>query len=346
MAKQRPTQLPIPNPGAHAFITIADSRQHIHLKHSVDDLNWPTKDGDESFLAGRFEDVRNVDFYSIAPIHGMSDRTFEHLCTLLQPTYNGNPITSKASLFSEAAKLLSLKYRHATDVTPDQAQAYIMAWARLTKDVPWNQVARLYNESANDQQDALHRFFEQCRNRSLDVLMAIEEPQIVLPEGFEREFSSRVMNGITELYSDEQSAWIRDDLFYQQYHVMAYHLNTTTHFLLSTAPTLELALVKATAYTLDALGSKLSDMMVITRGDTYVACADIQQITPAKGILEVRKSPRKLRWDFDYKGERDGEELPDPPVPKEQFRSLIYSVEKALGVQWAKVGRLEDELGL
>lgn len=346
MAKQRPTQLPIPSPGAHAFITIADSRQHIQLKHSVDDRNWPTKDGDESFLAGRFNDVRNVDFYSIAPIQSMGDNTFEHLCRLLQPTYNGNPITTKASLLSEAAKLLSLKYRHATDVIPDQAQAYIMAWAPLTKDVPWNQVARLYNESAPDQQDALHRFFAQCRNRSLDVLMAIEEPQIALPEGFQREFSSRVVDGITELYSDEQSAWIRDDLFHQQYHVMAYHRSTVTHFLLATAPTLDLALAKATSYTLEALGSKLSDMMLITRGDTYVACADFQQITPAKGMSEIRKSPRKLRWDFDYKGEADGEELDEPPVPKDQLRSLVYSVEKSFGVQWAKVDRLEDELGL
>lgn len=346
MAKQRPTRLTVPSPEAHAFITIADSRQHIHLKHAVNDLDWPNEAGDQGFFAERFESVGDVDHYSIAPIKSMTDSTFEHLCRIIQPSYYGDPIRTKTDLELKAVSKSGHLLSRGEDFTLDQMQAYILGHSVYAKDIPWNQLARLYNDSLADQQDSIHRFFVYCRNRSLEVLMPIQAPEIPTPDSFRQEFRSRDVNGVTEFYSEEQKAWIRDDLFHQQYHVMTYHLNTTRHFLLSTTPTLEIALAKATAYTVEARGSQVSDRMTIFRGDTCIAVAEFQQISPAKDLMGVLMSPRKLRWDFDYKSESDEDALADPVITKEQLRSLVHSVEKAFGLQWAKVGRLEDELGL
>lgn len=348
MTPKRPDTLPVPKPEAHAFITIADSRQHVHLKHYADDREWPNEAGDRDFFSENFDKPASVTLEAVASITAMTDSTFEQLCRQIGPRSYGNVISNKQDLECLAARHSGKPTSLENAFTLDQMQAYIMGTALYEEDIPWNQVARLYNESEPSQQQAIHGFFVHCKNRTLSVLMAIEAPKIDLPEEFSLSFESRVADGVTEIYSEEAGAWIRDDLFHQRYHVEAYHNNTTRHFLLSTAPTLEIAMAKATAYAIKARGSSTSDLMLISRGDDYLAKAGFNSAanTNDLDIMEILMAPQKLIWDFDWNGANQDGDFTSPIIPRKQLSSLIHKVEKSLGVQWTKVSRLENELGI
>lgn len=381
MKTDRPSRLTVPAIEAHPFITVVNSILNLGMKHQADDTHWPDLSGDADFSVDNFEHPGCVQPYSLAPIQAMTSKTFSKLCAVLKPTFLETEITSQDSL-ADAAMIHAHRFEDDEDVgefTLDQLQGYIMHNAVIQTDVPWASLAELYNESIASQQEALHQFFIRCRNRNLEVLMDVPAPTLGIPEGFSETLPSKVEDGQIYLLSKSRQAWLREDVFQQQYQVHGVHNNNGITYLLGAAPTLREAVGKASAYANKASGSMVLDYIAIKHLGSYLAKATFDFVNDAD-LGEMLVSPVTLRWNMDYPAERTRQhdakiktlgsemtlakdlrivdqlqaqvdeiqaQIDAMHLPKrEDFKRLVFSVEKALGLQWTKVKQLEDDLGM
>lgn len=211
--------------------------------------------------------------------------------------------------------------------------------------------------------------------------MDVPAPDLVIPDGLDAPQKEGMLDGQAMIYSESQQTWLRDDVFLQQYQVHSLLNATKTFFLLATASTLTQAIAKATAYTKKAKGDSVTDSIVIKYRDSYLSKADFKHTVSDKAdIMEILMSPVTLVWDLEFGAKRtratqkklDGlsesmasasdpailaqlqsqadelkEGISDMHLPsRNDIRRLIFSTEKALGVQWTKVAQLENDLGM
>ena len=383
MFNEPPKSLTRPRIEAHPFITVVNEVQDVGFKHRTDDREWPNNFGDADFITDNFEHPVCVREDSLAPIREMTDNTFSRLCEIIRPEFFETVILSKEDLTRCAVDNTGRfdDDDDNSDFSLDQLEGYILAHASLSDSIHWANLADLYNESSADQQAAIHGFFVHCRNRSLAVLMEVPAPAFEIPESLAKTFQYESRDGQIMAFSESQQKWLRDDLFLQQYHVHGIHKSTEAIFLLATAPTLAQAIAKATAFTLNARGSSVTDSIAIKYRKSYLACSDMTHtVSEDADIMEMLMSPVTLKWDLEFGAKRTRntqnklkglaesmakesdpfilnqlqaqadelrEGVSEMHLPnRNDLRRLIFSTEKAFGLQWTKVAQLENDLGM
>lgn len=383
MSNKPPKSLTRPSIEAHPFITVVNEVQDIGFKHRTDDREWPNSLGDADFITDNFEYPVSVRPHSLAPIRAMTDDTFSKLCEIIRPQLFETVILSKDDL-SKCAANNSGRFDDeddSFDFALDQLEGYIMAHAALSGSIHWASLADLYNESTVDQKAAIHGFFVQCRNRTLSVLMDVPAPALEIPESLTESLQTKIVEGYAMSFSESKQQWLRDDQFLQQYHVHAILNSTSSIFLLATAPTLTQAIAKATAFALKAKGSLVTDSIAIKCDGSYIAQAGMKHIVSDDAdIMEMMFSAISLEWDLEFGAKRTRHtqkklkglaesmaQESDPSIvaqlqaqadelmdgisemrlpSRNDFRSLVFSTEKAFGLQWTKVAQLENDLGM
>jgi hypothetical protein len=268
----------------------------------------------------------------------MTGPTFSRLSGILKLRLNDTAITSKSQLSTLAhrnADLYAIKNSRA-----HQIAANLLGDLTIEKYLHWGDLTSLYNESSPDQQRAISDYFKYFQGRTLIKLLNEQAPAFELPANAEAEFLSKTENGQTFLFSDIQNAWLRDDVFHRQFVIKAVRSDLDKD-IITCAPTLDLALFKATAFTL-ALGRETHyiALQVQLNGKLLAGATTAY----AKGY----QSPMKLTWNLG----KVGLGLEHKKISAHEgdinatFTDTLLAAEKAMGVQWSKVRKLEDELGL
>lgn len=377
MITKPPARLTCPSLDAHPFISAVDSLAPIGFMHQVDNTYWTNQEGEASFHAD-FEEPGFIQVRPIAALEALSNDTLAKLCQILRPTIFDTVILNKDDLWRCAG---DNAYRFdgdedRPDFNNEQLQVYMMVWAKCSSPTRWASIADLYNDSTTDQQAALHAFFCYCRNRDLSWLMEVPAPDLEIPERLLMEFDEQIIDGQLFLRNDTDQEWLRDDIHQQQYQVYAVSNATQTFYLLGTSPTIPQAMAKTIAFALKGQGDLVPDYITIKHKDQYIA----------KAVLRARDkdasgqgAPMRLEWDMEYRASRikdqqtklkslsdfadtadpfigsqireQASELQqiidtNPAIGREDLRRLVFSVEKAFGLQWAKIIQLEDDLGM
>lgn len=338
MSRTLPTYITPPGLDAYPFIT----GKLIYTNPNIDPLGdgepWPDKFEDAGFEIEHFGTPSAVDTYRSSIVMNMTDSTFERLFSILKLCLHKTPITSKTEL-----SRLSLRNSdiYATEnFRPGQLEAYLLGDLTIDYDVHWGDLTALYNESSPDQQRVIIDYFQHFKNRSLVRMLSIPAPAFSLPQSLDEQFLSKAENGQTFLFSDIADTWLRDDVFHRQFRIEAVTTDLSNQ-VVACAPTLFLALGKATAFA-----------QMLNRESLYIGIRvmlDDQRLANAKtAYIRGHLSAVKLIWNLGNLG--TGTNLKKISVQegdmKEIFTDTLLTAERALGVQWSKVQKLEDELGL
>lgn len=280
------------------------------------------------------------------------------LFTALQPRLNKDLILSRKDL-EEAAFKNGSSYREYfvedgdfDDFSDEQLQVWLLQSASYPRNIDWRKVVSLFNDSTEDQQDAIDNFFWEFRRLSLDSFTSKHGMDLNVPECLHAN-ETRLIEGDTQVFCHLANDWLRDDSFYAQFQVVAYDGIGANRECIGYAGTIEQAVAKATLYTLGLNGlvvdpatgepktldhdvvSRQSGKVVIQFGNTLVAGADLNR--RVEHTTDMRTSVDcKLAWGEIAKG----------PVGAQQFRRALWATEKLLGVNWSKVRHLENDLGL
>jgi hypothetical protein len=383
MTTSRPDSLTVPSLDAYPFINAVHFHHNVSFKHNVIQQDQsPNSKADEEFEVSFFQEPSYVSDPAVAAVQAMSDETFARLMKILQPRAFGSDIVSRQTLETITASNLN-RFHDEESYTDDQLQTYILSKALTTQDIHWGHLAELYNGAEPGQQEAIHQYFLRCMNRDLSVLMSTPPVSITIPEKLQETFQSKDVDGEKFLFSDLQQQWVREDILHKQYRVDAYHRSTQEIFLLGSAPTLNQAIAKATAYVEKATGSMVSDLIVLRQQGKYLAQGEFKMakdFPDDADLFEMIMSPYKLKWNFEQLGEdlgnlrAKGEKLLQEientkdsliigqlkqqvseidlrlsktvKVSEKEFTKAVFFVEKTMGLQWNRVSKLEDALGL
>lgn len=377
MITKPPARLTRPSLEAHPFISAVDSLEPIGFMHQVDNTYWVNQEWESSFLAN-FEEPGFIQIRPIAALEALSNDTLAKLCEILRPKIFDTVILNKDDLWRCAG---DNAYRFdgdedRPDFNNEQLQVYMMVWAKCSSPTRWASIADLYNDSTIDQQAALHGFFYYCRNRDLSWLMEVPSPDLDIPESLLVKFEEKTIDGQLFLRNEADQEWLRDDIHQQQYQVYAVSNATQTFYLLGTAPTIPQAMAKTISFALKGQGDLVPDYITIKHKDQYIVKAVPRAMDKDSS---GPSSPMRLEWDMEYRASRirdqqvklkslsDFDDTADPfivnqireqaselnqiiadnpAIGREDLRRLVFSVEKAFGLQWAKIIQLEDDLGM
>lgn len=379
MTTKGPRQLNAPKLEDYPFITLM-LRNDVNAFIAAD---GGTSMGD-SILRSR---IGETHFYwpsDIKPetldiLHGMSDHTFEGLCSALGPKYDDFAVKSKADLFDLAER----RQRYVKpdpdeglgDYDLDQLQSYLFFATEISRNIHWGNFVNFFNTSSVEQQQVIEQYFSIYHGQALDTLLAHAVMQIEVPEILQEVYESREHAGNTYHFSKDMGKWLREDRFHQQYRVDVTMQGSSFSFIRASAPTLKMAIAKATCIALDFDENLVMGRVEILQGGVPVMHAEMvySERAPAADVS------CKLRWDFenigpdkthlknnqryselsanDYKGEakKDMQEHAaklkalieaKPPFPAHVLQKTVLDVERKLKLQWSKVYRLEDDLGL
>lgn len=326
-----PSKIEAPSTGDHLFIRLKYERRKVGRPGDTES-SLPANN-DEEFAQHHFYNPASVMYEQAIGLSHLSDSTFEALCLATKPKYFSNQILTKNDLFALAAKEFEFYNEDEEDnghASLDQIASYLLFKCRRTEEVQWGNIADLYNSSTQDQQQAMAYYFDRCENRDLLDLLATRAPAFEMPGALQEAFVSKKEGMETLTFDDESGEWVRNDLFDNRFEA---YLRDTEHFstLIGTGPSLQAALAKATAHVRDSNEPAMKKLMII-RSHQVLADGDIEYRNCNDLSLPVGKPT--ITW------------TPRPPQDPQSLTKTVYSVEKALGIQWAKVRRLEDELGM
>lgn len=346
MTATRPTYLAPPSLEAYPFIDILFHRLDIHIKHEYNEKDFEQAYSDQSFANLYYTSPLKDIPFRIEPLLAMTDQTFERLCDILEPIdSDGQAYRTKAELAGSIAGI-----EHPDDTDGHHAamlQTAVLHHSTVSSNIHWGRLANLYNESTPDQQEAISGFFLRVRNRCLEDLMKVPGPTFELPASLHEEFASKVEQGDRLIYSETSQKWLREDLFHNRYRVEGFHSGKNQIFLLATAPTLTQAIAKLTLFTqhIHAPTHSMSEFCVVLDGE-YVADGLFKRDFGKKpqAFLTALKTPVKTQWNLNDDVWDD--EPGSPRISRTDFTKILFATEKALGLQWSKVRKLEDELGL
>lgn len=377
MITKPPARLTRPSLEAHPFISAVSDLEQVGFMHQVENTYWASQEREAAFQSG-FEEPGFIQIKPIAALEALSNDTLAKLCQILRPKIFDTLILNKDDLWRCAG---DNAYRFdgdedRPDFNNEQLQVYMMAWASFSSPTRWASLADLYNDSTTDQQAALHAFFCYCRNRDLTWLMEVPAPDLEIPESLLVDFEEQTIDGQVFLRNDASQEWLRDDIHQQQYQVYAVSNETQTFYLLGSAPTATHAIGKTMAFALKGQPDLVPDYFTIKHKNQYIAKA-VPRVS-GKGVSGP-SSPMRVEWDMEYRASRikdqqdklnslhafaetaddfiadqvleQASELQqiiddNPAIGREDLRRLVCAVEKAFGLQWAKIMQLEDDLGM
>lgn len=342
----------------------------IELRSRINDkyFDWPSE----------------VTAETLSILNNMTDQTFEGLCAILQFKSDDFVVKTKADLQS-LCELRKSRYKaceenELADYRDEQLVPVVLFNCEMTKNTHWGNLTKLYNGSAPDQQEAIDHYFNRYHGHSLDILLNYAGKSIDVPDMFDESFESREHAGNTYLFSKDMDKWLREDRFHQQYRVDVSVGVSKLTIIRATAPTLKLAVAKATllATSSDILDSNRLEIM---RNGIPVFHAEVVKYEVEQDDAPGLVPKAKLRWDLtnigpdkthlvsaqkifalaknDYETagahklmEDHRQKLQDlsesfkPPIPSHVLLKTVLDVEKKLKLQWSKVYRLQDDLGM
>lgn len=363
----KPEMLPIPSAYSHVFINSAFYRNPARFTTLFGEEVVPDVDALDRLSENHFDLPGSIHPEIIAPLKSMSELTFERLFSILKPRIHNAPFVTKIELAEIAAKEdarfeeLHGKFQPSS---LDQLCSYFMFQAKMTANVRWVDIASLYNESSPDQQEAIYQYFHAYEGFDIGWLIDLTGKDIELPECLQETYESRVIAGKTELFSEAQKTWLRDDCFAGQYRIeFSSNLTKGFRFLIAAAPTLSQAIAKATAHTTQSEFYKADFWHCeIVQSGLVVAKAEVKGIDADKTIAQKPPERIKLKWVFDELGAENDcaekiklganrNEIDEmlkntTPINKNTFVKTVFAVETALGLRWSKAYMLEDALGL
>lgn len=317
-------------------------------------------------------------------LHGMSDDTFEGLCSVLGPKYDDFAVKSKTDLYELAERRQQYVNPDPDEglgeYTFDQLQHYLFFATEVSRNIHWGNFVNLFNRSSVDQQEVIEQYFSIYHGQDLDSLLAHAAKPIVVPEILREEFESREHAGNVYHFSKDMDKWLREDRFHQQYRVDVSLQGSSFSLIRASAPTLKQAVAKATCVALSFDSDPPIGRMEILQGGVPVMHAEVvyteNKVHGAPGDVPSCK----LRWDFenigpdkihlkqnkrysdlsvnDYKDDGAKQQMLDhaarmqalidnkPPFPAHVLLKTVLDVERKLKLQWTKVYRLEDDLGM
>jgi hypothetical protein len=380
MTSRRPARLNKPSLEAYPFIDVMMFRRSlIGIAHAPFDVK--NRSYLDSLFSQNYFPLESISLEQMAPLQAMTTDTLDRLLYILKPTIEGSIIDTKAALDQAAMDAYD---SHIDDsigdridnASLDQMVCYQLYKAVLTEPVHWGQMVDLYNNSAADQQEAIHQFFLNNFNRQLDVILATPTHGLMLPESLSKTFESKTENGETLFYSEVEQQWLNEAAFQQIYSVTIKKEGNGHHdMLIAGAPTTDQAIAFATLFTQEMDSKHSGYRIFIGHNNDKIAYAVVAPV----GDELSEDVKHKLAWDFKNVGtstsqaetirdnlmtqiescsprlrqliEQEHREicrhihscLSDTP---ETFTKAVLSVERALGVQWSKVQMLEDALGL
>lgn len=372
MTTEIPNYFAPPSLEAYPFIDILFHRYDIGIRHLWNETDLEQPYSDKAFTAHYFTEPVIIRRDRIAPLLSMNDKTFERLFVILKPELStGETYRTKADLVALAGE----KDRWYDKVRHQNAsrQTTFLHHSTLAKNIHWGLLASLYNESTPYQQEAICGYFSKVRNRTLERLMKIPGPTFELPTSLTQTFDSKVEHGEVLLFSEPQQEWLREDIFHHQYRIEGFHHLFKRPSLIATAATLAQAIAKISIF---AQGFNMTINMNafdVLLGGNYVAGGEfhtgprLRAPTSASDI----KAPGKIRWNLDDSAwepnkttsAQDQQAKPlryptsfkplvdfNPRSPscisRNEFIKTLFATEKAMGLQWSKAFKLEDELGL
>lgn len=329
MTWQVPSQIESPSVADLPFIRIKYERLPLGQPgETKDDM---VMDNDCDFARDNFFNPASVAYEQAVALQMLSDETFALLCQAMKPAYFDNPIRSKDDLSALAAQEFDFFNENEDEdghATFEQLMSYMLFGARAHSDTRWDRIAELYNGSHESQQRALVYYFDKCENRDLLDMLSTRAPAIDLPAAFDADFHSKSEGGDTYFMDDTTKHWLRDDLFANQFQITLTADSYRT--LVASAPTLSIALAKAISHVRDSDDLMISSISIKRLG-----------IDVAEGKIVFTAGQHEFCLDSDPRVNWK------PWVSdKATFTKTLYAVEKALGMQWSKVRRLEDELGM
>lgn len=331
-----PASIEAPSPSDYPFIRIEHERQPVRT-FGASSLA-PVASSDAAFRQHHFNNPVSVQHTQTRGLTNLSDATFKELCEIFSPRYFDYCIDSKKDLTILASKNADFFNENEDEdghASYEQIESYLLHKSKLTSDVSWRRVAALYNNSDPDQQQALIYFFENCWNRSLVDLLAIRAPAINIADDLVENFETKTELGEVFVLDPESKEWMIDRLFYNQFIVSAFD-NHGERYLVCCSPTLKNAIAKATVFIRDCTRATTKDVLleyiqIDKSNDTY---ADAYVVYTGGSNRVMKDENPRLDW------------IPRQKTGDKSLKAEIYAIEKALGVQWAKVTTLENDLGI
>ena len=282
----------------------------------------------------------------------LNPETFQCLLTLFKPTVLGQVILSHEHL-----NQFTHEHREQfADFNFEQLKTFFLIGAECEKAVDWRKIARLYNESPDDQKEAISEFFDEFRHHLADLDDLMETPNDWSLPAPLLALETQDIDGQTFVHCPLGQQWVRDDLFHRQFVVSYVDSYGKTPVVFAYAGTLEQAIAKATQSALyrngpeiDAMGNcrklkqheldqyklKMSIHSEVGATSELVASAALHRCINVMPDATMEKDC-KLLWGPNKSTLFSGRE----------FRAALYKVEKLYGLQWSKVSDLDDALGL
>lgn len=333
-----PLQLIKPPIQAYQFVSFmfweASQNEDRNFWHGEGQLVQPD---DESFRAKHFRSPSRVAPAQLAPLAAMSDVTFSQLASIIGLSIDSKSVSTKVELAVECTGQIDEVEGWTNEVpehyTQEQLQSYLIFCNRAELSPHWGDLADLYNESTDDQRIAIHGFFKSCLNRSLEDLYSVPAPPLEIPSVLREAPVTSEVDGKTKYFSQHAQQWRRDDHYQSSFWIEGRSDDDKELILIATAPSLKEAIALASAYTKGLAEAPEFDRIIIDFDRYEIAEADLVDFKKSDGGYAA-----KLNWDY--------EKCKHKAFPKDTVLETALSTEKVLGIQWSKVNRLENDLGM
>ena len=293
-------------------------------------------------------------------IASLSQGTFETILSVIRPNISGNTILTAKDL-DKITRQSSKGFREYfvinsdyDDFTNEQLKVFLLIGANLGKHVDWRKIAKLYNDSPDDQKAAINAFFVNICLSGIEPLLGAGSA-LQLPDAL-RSTETKEIAGEVYVHCDIANDWVRDDLFHRQFKVTTTLSYSKEPTVIAYAGTLEQAIARATVYTLGKNGVILDaegNPKIIDKPQKQTSCAlciyfETDTTSRVVAIANLRRNLKTLPdslMELDCRLEWGPAKMLGPFTEK-PFRKALYATEKLLGVNWSKALHLEDALGL
>ena len=304
--------------------------------------NNPYRFEDFDFSHNHFYCAKEVGLAQMAPLAAMSDETVTGLFSIIGVIIRETLIETKADLAKIAIQEIEEpddEY-NIEDSSLDQLQSFLLHHAKHDMNPHWIELAEFYNTLAQDQQHAVSQFFTNCLNRPLDVLLAVPGPEQQLPAVITQDLETHTQDGKHYAFCEIDQHWFRDADLNDKFEVtgISQFLAVDRRLRIATASTLKEAVARASLYVQNIDSNDVIRKVEIKYMGKVLAVAGIQSKDMWSKPIPHIELPAKLNWDRENAG--------TDKITSQQFFKTLLETEKLLGLQWSKVQKLEDELGL
>lgn len=308
-----------------------------HLQHDT-----PYQYDDMEFSQNNYFWAKGVGISQIAPLDAMSDDTLAHLFSIIGVIIHDKLIETRDDLINVAVTEMEdpEDIYHIEGCTLDQLQSFLLYHAKQDMNPHWIELAEFYNSLAQDQQHAVSLFFSDCLNRPLDDLLAVPGPEQELPAVITKDLETHTQDGKHYAFCEIDQHWFRDADLNEKFVVtgVVKHNVADRRLLIATASTLKEAVAGASLYTHNMKTEDAIREVEIKYMGKVLAAAKVESPSMWSLPFPHIERPAKLNWDRENAG--------TDKITSQQFFKTLLETEKLLGLQWSKVQKLEDELGL